>query len=257
MPDGDEHALDRDLAQRPALHVAQADPAHRARLVLAQDLLDHLVPEHLDLGMAEQPVLQHLLGAQLVAAVDQRDRARHLAEVEGFLDRGVAAADHGHRLVAKEEPVTGRAGRDAVAGEGLLARQAQPAGLGAGREDQALGQEAVAGIRPARERPAREVDLDDAVEHQLRAAVGCLGRHLLHQPRPLDDLGEARIVLDVGRDRELAADPEALDQDRLQIGAGGVDRRGVAGRPGPDDQHLAVACRRHGSNSPALSAGNT
>ena len=76
----------------------------------------------------------------------------------------------------------------------------------------------------------REVDLGDAVEHQLGAAVGRLRRHLLHQPGALDHLGEARIVLDVGRDRELAADLEALDQERLQIGARRVDRRGVAGR---------------------------
>ena len=64
--------------------------------------------------------------------------------------------------------------------------------------------------------------------------------HLLHQPGALDDVGEARIVLDVGGDGELAARLDALDQDRLQHGARGIDRGGVAGRAGADDDKLGV-----------------
>ena len=36
-----------------------------------------------------------------------------------------------------------------------------------------------------------------------------LGLHLLHQPGALDDVGEARIVLDVGGDGQLAAGLDA------------------------------------------------
>ena len=68
-----------------------------------------------------------------------------------------------------------------------------------------------------------------------RADMLGLGAHLLHQPRPLDRLGEAGIVLDVGRDHQLAARLEAGEQERLQHGARGVDRRRVAGRPRADD----------------------
>jgi hypothetical protein len=50
-----------------------------------------------------------------------------------------------------------------------------------------------------------------------------LGLHLLHQPGALDHLGIAWVVLDIGRDGELAARLQALDQDRLEQGAGGVD----------------------------------
>ena len=72
-------------------------------------------------------------------------------------------------------------------------------------------------------------------------------RHLLHQPGALDDVGEARIVLDVGRDGELAAGLDALDQDRLEHGAGGVDRRRIAGRARPDDDDLGVRRAVEGS----------
>jgi len=43
-----------------------------------------------------------------------------------------------------------------------------------------------------------------------RADVFGLLDHLLHQPGTLDDVGEARIVLDVGGDGELAARLDAL-----------------------------------------------
>ena len=64
--------------------------------------------------------------------------------------------------------------------------------------------------------------------------------HLLHQPRPLDHLGEAGIILDVGGDGELAARLQAEDQDRLQIGARGIDRGGVAGGAGADDEEFGA-----------------
>ncbi len=67
-----------------------------------------------------------------------------------------------------------------------------------------------------------------------------LRAHLLHQPGALDRLGEARIVLDVGGDHQLAAGLEARQQQRLQHGARGVDRRGVAGRPRADDDDALV-----------------
>ena len=62
-----------------------------------------------------------------------------------------------------------------------------------------------------------------------------LGAHLLHQPGALDHLGEARIVLDVGGDGQLAAGLEAGDQHRLQQRARGIDGGGVAGGAGADD----------------------
>ena len=65
------------------------------------------------------------------------------------------------------------------------------------------------------ERPLLEVDLHDLVHDDLGADVQRLALHLLHEPGTLDHVGEARIVLDVGGDRELAAGLRALDEQRL------------------------------------------
>ena len=85
-----------------------------------------------------------------------------------------------------------------------------------------------------------EVEPDDIFAFDARADMLGLRLHLLHQPRALDRLGEAGIVLDVGGDHELAARLEARQQQRLQHRAGGVDRGRVAGRPGPDDDDALV-----------------
>ena len=89
-------------------------------------------------GLREQAVLHDLLGAQAVAPVDQRHLGGEVGEKDRLLDRGVAAADDAHFLAAEEEAVAGGAGRDAEAAQPLLARQPQPARLGAGADDQRL-----------------------------------------------------------------------------------------------------------------------
>src|SRR5262249_19369145 len=124
-------------------------------------------------------------------------------------------------------------------------RQFEPARLRAGREDQCIGQIDVAGIAGEPERPARKFDLVDVVGDELGADVLGLLLHLLHQPGALDDVGEARVVLDVGGDSELAAGLDALNQYRLKHGSGGVDRRRVAGRTRPDDYDLGVGRLAH------------
>ena len=76
----------------------------------------------------------------------------------------------------------------------------------------------------------RQVELVDVVGDELGADVRGLFLHLLHEPWALDHVGEARIVLDVGGDGELAAGLDALDQDWVEHGAGGIDRSRIARR---------------------------
>ena len=172
------------------------------------------IPDHLDLRVLEQPVLQDLLGAQAVAPVHQRDLGGEIGQEQRFLDRGIAAADHQHFFAAIEEAVAGGAGGHAIAAEFLLRRQIEPARLRAGGEDERLGDIDLAGIAFDAERPPRQIDLVDMVGDHLGADMGGLLLHLLHEPRALDHVGEARIVLDVGGGGELAAGLHALDHDR-------------------------------------------
>ena len=83
------------------------------------------------------------------------------------------------------------------------------------------------------------------VPHHLRADMLGLLLHLLHQPGALDDVGEAGIILDVGGDGELAAGLDALDDDRREAGAGGVDGGGEPGRAGAEDEHAGGVGRGH------------
>ena len=48
-----------------------------------------------------------------------------------------------------------------------------------------------------------------------------------------------RKVLDERRQHQLTAGLEAFDDERLQIGAGGVQRGRESGRAGPDDDDVA------------------
>ena len=179
-----------------------------------------------------------------------RDLRRKIGQEQRLLDRGIAAADHDHFLVAVEEAVAGRAGRHAVALEFLFGRQIEPARLRAGGDDQGIGEIDVAGIAGQPERPLRQLHLVDVVGDDAGADMLGLRLHLLHQPGPLDDVGEARIVLDVGGDGELAAGLDALNQDRLQHGARRVDRSGVARRTRADDHDLGVGGLCHGLRPP-------
>ena len=86
-----------------------------------------------------------------------------------------------------------------------------------------------------------QVDLGDVARHQLGAEALGLGAHVVHELRALDALGEAGEVLDLGGRHQRAAELRALEHQRVQVGARGVDGGGVPGRAGPDDDQVADA----------------
>ena len=122
---------------------------------------------------------------------------------------------------------------------------AEPARLRAGRDNDRLADVAVARIARCDKRPARQIERVDLVEDDAGSDMLGLFLHLLHQPGTLDDVGETGIVLDIGRDRQLPAGLHPGDHQRLQIGARGVDRGGVPGRPGADNEDPAVMLFGH------------
>ena len=89
------------------------------------------------------------------------------------------------------------------------------------------------------------LDLRDVVGLQPGPEPLGLVTEVLHQLRAHDPLGEARIVLDVGRLLEQPAPGEALDHERLQVGARRVQRCRVAGGTAPDDDHVLYALVVH------------
>ena len=143
-------------------------------------------------------------------------------------------------LAAEEEAVARGAGGHTGPGKRLFGRQAEPARLRTGRQHHRVGRVDVAAVALRTERASREVERGDHVVHQLRADVAGLRHHLVHQPRTLHGLGEAGVVLDLGRDGQLPARLQTLHQQGREAGARGVDRGGVAGRPAAQDQDAAM-----------------
>ena len=139
MTDGDEDTLRGDLGDSACLDMARAHTLDAGRIVVAHDLGNLVVPEHLDLGMPEKPLLHDLFGAQAVATVDQRHLRREVRQKQRLLDRGIASANDHDFSAAIEEPVAGRAGRHAKALELLLGRQAKPLRPCAGGKDDRVG----------------------------------------------------------------------------------------------------------------------
>src|SRR5947209_7575586 len=180
--------------------------------------------------------------------MDQSDVMAVVGHVQRFLDRGVAAADHRDLLAAIEETVAGGARRRSPALHMLLRGQAEPPRLGAGGNHQRVGEIVGAIVAGQTEGPARQVHGSDVVPDHLGADMLGLGLHLLHQPGTLDDVAEAGVILDIGGGGELAARTDPLNEDRLETGARGINRRRIAGRAGAKHGHArrnAVAHAKH------------
>jgi hypothetical protein len=178
----------------------------------------------------------------------QSHRGRQTRQVGRLLHRRVPAADHHHRLAAEEGPVADRARADALVLEELLVGKAEVVRARTGGDDDRLG-EVLRLLDPDLEGTLREVDLAHVGGDDLGALALGLVAEALHQLLARHLLGEAGVVLDVGREHELpardeAAGAEALDAERLEVGARRIDGRSEAGGAGTDDD--GVANFRHG-----------
>ena len=86
---------------------------------------------------------------------------------------------------------------------------------------------------------AVEVQGRDVLEQDFRAEAGSLLLEVVHQVRPHDAFGETRVVFDVGGVHQFTAGGDGSgDQQRLQVGAGGVHGGRVAGRARADDDDV-------------------
>ena len=166
---------------------------------------------------------------------------RHLVaearEEQGLLERGVPAADDDDVLVPEEGSVACRAGRHAASLQPLLGLDPEPAGGRAGGDDD-RPRAVLLVLDPDAERPLREVDPGHVVGDEFGAEALGLVPELGHHLRAHDPIGVARVVLDVARDHELAAPAEALDHERVEVGARRVERLRVAGGPAADDDRV-------------------
>ncbi len=84
-----------------------------------------------------------------------------------------------------------------------------------------------------------QVDLGDVVSDQFGTEASRLLAQAFHQLRAHDPVGEAGEVLHVGGGHQCAAGSNrALENQRVQVGPRGVERRRITGRTGSDDDEL-------------------
>ena len=70
MPDGDEHAVDRQFGLFPGLDVVEPDAGDR---LIAEHLDDLAVPHDVDLRVVQDSLRHDLGGAELATSVNDRD----------------------------------------------------------------------------------------------------------------------------------------------------------------------------------------
>ena len=208
---------------------------------------------------------------QLVAAVDQVDRAGELAEIVGLFDGRIAAADDGQRLVAepRQGPVADGTGADAAILVLLFGGQAEVVRPGAGGHDHrvrlvVLPSEAVSRNGLAR----KSTSVMSSVTMRVPKLTACCRISSIssgpltpclscgaHQPaRSAAGRveisaqiagGKAGIVFHFGCQGQLAQRQRAgqtvffgdgpLEDQRLQVGAGRVDGGRPSGGTAADD----------------------
>ena len=194
--------------------------------------------------MGHGAVEHDLRGAKSFASVDERDLGGEAGEEESLFHGGVAAADHGDLFAGEEEAVAGGAGADAVADEGLLGGQVEPAGACTGGDDEGAG---VDGLLADGERKGMfgQVDRVKVGHAELGAETDGLLLHVLDEVGALDALGPAGKVLHQRCDGELAAGLMTFEDEGLEVRSCSVDGGGKSGAAGAEYDGVAGCVFRH------------
>jgi hypothetical protein len=238
VADGDERPDVLEPVRLVRLDVVELE-RRQAVIAAGHERVGHERREELDVLALARAVEHDRRRPELVAPVHDRDLVRELREEDRLLHRRVAAADD-HRLgVLEERGVAGGAVGHAAAAELLLARDPQLAVLGAhGEHHRMRPVGVVADVHGVRLAVLARLDRRRVLGQEARAEALGLVAELLHHHRAHDPLGVARVVLDLGRLLQQPAPQVALDHERAQVGARGVQRRRVAGGPAAHDDHL-------------------
>ncbi len=233
VPDGQEEARDVDARLR-AVGAAQQGARHAA--LVAQHLYGVVLEHHLDVGGVEHALLHRLRGAQEGLAHDQVDLAAERCQVGGLLARRVAAADHGHVLLAVEEAVARGAGAHALTAVLHFGGQAEVLGRSAGGYDERLGHDLLLAVHGHAERTRRKVYVRDVALADVGAEALGLAADVGHHLVAVHTFGVAREVFDLGGRRELAARLDAFVEHGAEVRTRGVDCGGEARGAAADDE---------------------
>ncbi len=237
VADRHEKAIHVLLPDRAGLQVFQADAGYQMlrRIV---NLFDYRAGEELDFGIMPRAIQHDFGGAKLIAAMHYGDLGAEARQEVGLFHLGVAAADHHDLLATIEKAVAGGAGTDSVPDQLLFGFKPQPARRSTGSDDQGARLNPLA-LDIDAERVARQLRIDNIAMHKFRAEILRLFSDVFDQFRTVDAFREAGKVLDQRSHGQLPAGIVPQHHERLQIGAGRVDRCRVAGATGTDNDDVS------------------
>ena len=170
--------------------------------------------------------------------MNERDLGGETREEYSFLHGGVSAANHHDFLPGKEKAVAGGAGRNAVADEFLFVGQTQPAGRSAASDNECLRVNLVLS-EMQQKRTLAEVDAGEMSYAIFRAKALGLLAHVLNELRSHDSFWKAGKIFHERSERELAARFVPFNHQRFQIGPRRIQRGGMSGAAGADDDDVA------------------
>ncbi|MPM90544.1 hypothetical protein SDC9_137665 [bioreactor metagenome] len=171
--------------------------------------------------------------------MDHGHLAGNVGQVERLFNCSVAAADHGHFLIAIEKTIAGGAGRYAASGKLFFRGQAKVLGGRASGDDQRIAG-VFARVADQLERALAQLHGMDVIKDHLGVEAFGMLLEARHQVWAHHTVGIGRPVIDLGRRHQLSALGQAGDQHRIQVGAGSVNSSGVAGGAGAKDEQTGV-----------------
>jgi hypothetical protein len=177
------------------------DPHSCHTTLVTEHFIQHVVPhdrDHAFLLFPEQAILQDLFGAEFIAPVDQRYVRGNIGQVQGFFHCGIPATDHCHPLLFVEKTITGGAGRNALAPEGLLRGQTEIHCRCPGGNDQCITGVCTTIPLQIKRAPA-EINLVDMIEHDFGIESLGVQAHGIHERRTLRGCIAARPVFHIRR----------------------------------------------------------
>jgi hypothetical protein len=199
---------------------------HALHHAVALNLFNDRIPNERDFGIGEGTFLQRCPGAQLVAAVNDFYLVGKPGQEEPLFYGAVTAADDHHVFAAEEEAVAGAAVADAPANKRFFARHAQVPWGSPGRDDDTIGQVFLAVGFDVKRSAFAEIRLQPLRRTQsARQNARPVFASLLPARGRWAFFGgpKAGVIFDFVGDGDLATNLGASNNQRIQLGAAGVN----------------------------------
>src|SRR5208282_4255600 len=174
VADPKKHCARREIPAFAALQVAQTQGGDFL-LADIENIVHHSIGEKLYLRISTGAIEHDFRSAKLLTTMNKCHLGREARQKYGFFHGGVAAADHRDFLAREKEAIASRAGRNTVAYQRMLVRQAEPARGRSAGDDQRAGLNDLFSEAQL-ERPFAQMPAQIGFDHVAHAIFGAEAR---------------------------------------------------------------------------------